>query len=654
LPSSQVSPVAASTKRSLQRVAAQAPAMHRLRGFGRHTVPSAARLPGRHPSTASHVSLPLHSKASSQRALLAAWVTRSLASSQASSVQATLSFNAGATPARQPCTRSHVSAPLQNRLSLQAALLAVWVTRSLASSQASVVQATLSVSTGATPARQPCKASQVSAPLQNNASLQTALFGVCVTRSLASSQASVVQATLSATTGGAPARQPCTTSHVSAPLQNRLSLQAALLAVWVTRSLASSQASVVQATLSVSAGGDPARQPRAASHVSAPSQNTPLPQGASLGVWITRSLASSHVSTVQATLSVSAGGAPGRQPRAASQVSAPSQNRPLLHAALLATWVIRSLASSQASVVQATLSATTGGAPGRQPRAASHVSAPSQNRPLLQAASLVVWVTRSLASSHASVVQASLSVSTGAAPARQPRTASHVSAPSQNTPLPQAASLVVWVMRSFASSHASAVQATPSVSAGGAPGRQPCTRSHVSAPLQNCASSQRAGTGVWITVSVSSSQVSAVQATPSSSTGGVPARQPRAPSQVSTPLQKRPSSQARSSRVWTAAPVTGSHRSSVQAMPSSVSGEKPGRQPRSASQVSTPSQLRPLSQAAAWGVWSTARRASSQTSAVQATPSSTTGAAPGWHPISSRQTSSPLQNEPSLHRASTG
>src|SRR5689334_14047950 len=97
---------------------------------------------------------------------------------------------------------------------------------------------------------------------------------------------------------------------------------------------------------------------------------------------------------------------------------------------------------------------------------------------------------------------------------------------------PPAASL----HRSTEHLYASAAQET------GLPSRQPAVGSQTSVPLQTMPSSQRAFRAVWMHLSRPWLHESSVQAMPSSHEGGVPARQPSAASQTSSPLQKRPSS----------------------------------------------------------------------------------------------------------------
>ena len=171
----------------------------------------------------------------------------------------------------------------------------------------------------------------------------------------------------------------------------------------------------------------------------------------------------------------------------------------------------------------------------------------------------------------------------------------------------------------------------------------------------------------------------------------VPAWQPSPVSQLSTPLQYRPSSQT--SGVWLT-PVSGSQASVVQASPSSITTAAcrqvspvqsqlsvvqafessqltavPAWQPSPVSQLSTPLQYRPSSQTS--GVWLTPV-SGSQASVVQASPSSITTAAcrqvspassqlsfvqafeslqltavPAWQPSPVSQLSTPLQYRPS-------
>jgi hypothetical protein len=90
----------------------------------------------------------------------------------------------------------------------------------------------------------------------------------------------------------------------------------------------------------------------------------------------------------------------------------------------------------------------------------------------------------------------------------------------------------------------------------GVPGWQPFSASHVSAPLQYEPSSHAASLGVCTHWSLTSSQLSVVQATPSLQLTGVPGWQPFSASHVSAPLQYEPSSHAASLGVCTHSPST--------------------------------------------------------------------------------------------------
>jgi hypothetical protein len=78
---------------------------------------------------------------------------------------------------------------------------------------------------------QSCVALQVSAPLQNTPSSQNESLGAWRHALWALLHESAVQSTLSLQLGGVPAMHPCDGEQTSAPLQNRPSLQAALLGV---------------------------------------------------------------------------------------------------------------------------------------------------------------------------------------------------------------------------------------------------------------------------------------------------------------------------------------------------------------------------------------------------------------------------------------
>src|SRR3972149_3003843 len=122
---------------------------------------------------------------------------------------------------------------------------------------------------------------------------------------------------------------------------------------------------------------------------------------------------------------------------------------------------------------------------------------------------------------------------------------------------------------SLASSHASTVQGTPSSQFGAVPGWQTVTGSQISVPLQYRPSSQAALFGVWVQMSLASSHASTVHATPSSQFGAVPGWQPFTGSQVSVPLQYRLWSQAAWFGVWVQTSLASAHASTVQGTPSS-------------------------------------------------------------------------------------
>jgi len=100
-----------------------------------------------------------------------------------------------AVPAWQSSKASHVSTPLQNKPSLQAALLATLSQALVASLHESVVQPTPSLQLTAVPTWQPSRASQVSTPLQKMPSLQEALFATLSQLLVVSLHESIVQTT---------------------------------------------------------------------------------------------------------------------------------------------------------------------------------------------------------------------------------------------------------------------------------------------------------------------------------------------------------------------------------------------------------------------------------------------------------------------------
>src|SRR5689334_13880528 len=97
---------------------------------------------------------------------------------------------------------------------------------------------------------------------------------------------------------------------------------------------------------------------------------------------------------------------PGRQPWVALQVSTPSPNTPLEQAALSGACAQLPVAGSQKSVVRATPSLQFSPPWDTYAQGGSQSSAPSQLSPLEQAASFRAWAQRSAASSQLSVVQA--------------------------------------------------------------------------------------------------------------------------------------------------------------------------------------------------------------------------------------------------------
>src|SRR3990172_1677148 len=125
----------------------------------------------------------------------------------------------------QPLPTTHVSV-VQASVSAQRLWFGTLLQLSVLSLQESAVQATASAQFTAEPAWQPSVALQVSVPLQKNPSLQAALFGVWVQLSVNSLQESVVQAVASSQPTGVPDRQLFAT-QVSTPLQNSVSLQSA-------------------------------------------------------------------------------------------------------------------------------------------------------------------------------------------------------------------------------------------------------------------------------------------------------------------------------------------------------------------------------------------------------------------------------------------
>ncbi len=103
---------------------------------------------------------------------------------------------------------------------------------SVLSLQLSIVHGTPSLTVGAAPDWQSLTTSQNSTPVQNSPSEQIVSSGVFRTAFCASEHVSSVQTTPSVSTGGAPAMQPLVLSQISLPLQNSPSSQSA----WVVHS----------------------------------------------------------------------------------------------------------------------------------------------------------------------------------------------------------------------------------------------------------------------------------------------------------------------------------------------------------------------------------------------------------------------------------
>ena len=169
-----------------------------------------------------------------------------------------------------------------------------------------------------------------------------------------------------------------------------------------------------------------------------------------------------------------------------------------------------------------------------------------------------------------------------------------------------------------ASSQRSSVQLTPSSKSSSGPGKQPSWVSQTSAPSQNTPFEQSAWLGRCSMVSVNSLQVSNVQSMPSDNERGIPGWHPCCASHTSTPLQKRSSSHAALMGVCSMESVSSLHRSAVQSIPSSRAGARPIWHPVATLHRSSPLQKRPSSQAASLGVCSMVSKASLQVSTVQA------------------------------------
>lgn len=178
-----------------------------------------------------------------------------------------------------------------------------------------------------------------------------------------------------------------------------------------------------------------------------------------------------------------------------------------------------------------------------------------------------------VAGSQASVVHGFPSSMVGGVPGAQVAPALQVSLPLHALPseheVPMATGVCVMPTDE---SQPSVVHGLPSSIVGGVPAIQNPEPLQVSVPLQILASAQEvpAATGLCVTP-LAGSQLSAVQGLPSSSVGGVPARQVPLALHVSLPLQALPSEQDVPAATGVCAiPVTGSQLSAVQGFWSSM------------------------------------------------------------------------------------
>jgi hypothetical protein len=123
--------------------------------------------------------------------------------------------------------------------------------------------------------------------------------------------------------------------------------------------------------------------------------------------------------------------------------------------------------------------------------------------------------------------------------------------------------------------------------------------------------------------------------------------------------QNSPGAQAALLGTCSQSPVASLHASTVHETPSGPQGTgMPPTQPlpggAEAEHVSTPLQGSPSSQAACTGVCVQLALPSSHASAVHETPSSQSGATPGWQPSCALHVSAPLQKSPSSQSAALG
>src|SRR6267143_559881 len=228
--------------------------------------------------------------------------------------------------------------------------------------QESAVQGLLSSQLRAVPGVQ-APALQISSPLQTLPSEQEVPSATGLLKQpVVGSQASVVQALLSLQTSGVPgAQRPC--SQVSLPLQALPSEQEVPSATGVWTQPLGPQESVVQGLLSSQLGGVPGVQ-APARQISAPLQASPSEQEvpSATGVWAQP--LGPQESAVQGFWSSQLRVVPGVQ-APALQISSPLQTLPSEQEVPSATGLVKQpVAGSQASVVQALRSSQTSGAPG--------------------------------------------------------------------------------------------------------------------------------------------------------------------------------------------------------------------------------------------------------------------------------------------------
>jgi hypothetical protein len=580
-----------------------------------------------------------------------AWVTPET-KSQASAVHGLPSSIAKALPDKHLPLASHVSLPLQTLPSEHDVPDAAGVCLTPAvGSHESTVHGLPSSTTSGVPGAQLALASHFSAPLQTFESEQLVptATGVWTTPPVAVHE-SAVHGLPSSTTKGVPALQAPAPSQSSSPLQRLESAQEVPcgVGVWLTPEVGS-QASVVHGLPSSTTRGLPEAQTPEPSQVSLPLHALPSEQDAPWATEVCFTPADgSQESAVQGFPSSTTGEVPAVQTPDPSQVSLPLQAFPSEQEEPSATgawWT--PVVGSHESAVHKFPSSTTKGAPAPQKPMALHVSWPLQTfaSSQLVPSAAGVCVTPAVAL-QASTVQGLPSSMTGATPAAHAPVLLQVSAPLQAFRSEHEVPGVtgVWRTPSFASQE-SAVHGLPSSTTGAVPAEHaPCE--HVSEPLQALPSEQEvpSSAAAWVTP-VAGSQASAVQGLPSSSVGGVPGLQTPAPLHVSLPLQAFPSEQdvpGGTTRCVT--PRIGSHESTVQGLPSSVTGAVPAPQLPELLHVSAPLHALPSEQLvpAVAGVWSTPK-VGSQLSAVHGFPSSSDGGAPGLQTPEALQVSVPLQ-----------